>query len=117
MILRTYTDDAVRRKRFVKILTTFNKFVFKLYFTMANFTFNKIIPTRVAKILCQLRKIISKQQRTAADIGFVKKAIYLQVTPTFAKVRGNFKNGSDEWKTGTDFQRHRYKNKHSDKQS
>ena len=53
---------------------------------------------RVADTYHHLKRIKSKVQRKAADIGFVKKAIYLEVTPTFAKVKGQFKSSKDKWK-------------------
>ena len=46
----------------------------------------------------QLKKIKSKLQRKAADIGFVRKALSQEVTPTFAKVKGQFKSINDKWK-------------------
>ena len=52
----------------------------------------------IADTYHKLRKIKSKVQRKAADIGFVKKAINAEVTPTFAKVRGNFASKNDKWK-------------------
>ena len=42
--------------------------------------------------------ITSKVQRRAASIGFVKKALYQEVTPKFALVKGQFKTGRDKWK-------------------
>ena len=50
----------------------------------------------VADTYHQLKNYKSKVQRKAADIGFVKKALHLKVTPTFAKVRGQFKSGKDK---------------------
>ena len=42
--------------------------------------------------------ITSKVQRRAASIGFVKKALYQEVTPKFALGKGQFKTGRDKWK-------------------
>ena len=53
---------------------------------------------QVAEPYHQLKKFKSKVQRKAADIGFVKKALHLEVTPTFAKVKGQFKSEKDKWK-------------------
>ena len=53
---------------------------------------------QVAEPYHQLKKFKSKVQRKAADIGFVKKALHLEVTPTFAKVKGQFKSDKDKWK-------------------
>lgn len=52
----------------------------------------------IADTYYQLRKFKSKVQRKAADIGFVRKALALEVTPTFAKVKGQFKSRKDKWK-------------------
>ena len=52
----------------------------------------------VADTYHQLKNYKSKVQRKAADIGFVKKALHLKVTPTFAKVKGQFKSDKDKWK-------------------
>ena len=53
---------------------------------------------QVADTYYQLKHIKSKVQRKAADIGFVMKALRREVTPTFAKVRGNFNTNKDKWK-------------------
>ena len=39
-----------------------------------------------------------KLQKTAASIGFVRYALHNGITPKFAQVRGNFRNGTDKKK-------------------
>ena len=53
---------------------------------------------RVAITYYNLKKIKSKVQRKAADIGFVKKVIHLEITPKFARVKGNFASPKDKWR-------------------
>ena len=65
---------------------------------MANLctTYNK--RRHIADKFYHFKKIKSKVQRKAADIGFVRKALSNEVTPTFAKVKGQFKTTRDKWK-------------------
>ena len=65
---------------------------------MPNLSKYKLIPRRVAVDFNNLISITSKVQRRAASIGFVKKALYQEVTPKFALVKGQFKTGRDKWK-------------------
>ena len=59
---------------------------------MANLNYIKRLPRRIASHCFDYRAITSKVQRTASSIGFIKKALHNGVTPTFAKVIGNFMN-------------------------
>ena len=59
---------------------------------MANAYIIHKLPRRIAKHYFPLRNTISKIQKTSASIGFVKKALYNNVTPTFAKISGCFAN-------------------------
>ena len=63
-----------------------------------NLSKHKFIPRRVAVDFNNLISITSKVQRRAASIGFVKKALYQEVTPKFALVKGQFKTGRGKWK-------------------
>ena len=65
---------------------------------MAKISFINIHRRLIADTYFNLKKIKSKVQRKAADIGFVKKAIYAKVVPTFAKVKGQFDLPNDKWK-------------------
>ena len=53
---------------------------------------NHILPPGIATTYSKLQYFTSKLHRTASSIGFIKKALWLRVTPTFAKVKGNFAN-------------------------
>ena len=65
---------------------------------MANLYNTNIRRRQIADTFYHLKKIKSKLQRKAADIGFVTKALAYEVTPTFAKVKGQFKSIKDRWK-------------------
>ena len=69
---------------------------------MANFSFINNLPRRIAKLYQGLFSISSKMQRSAQSIGFIKKAIYNEVTPTFAKLKGQFINDKDRKKAEKD---------------
>ena len=62
-------------------------------------------PTRIAVIydmlyvIQDLRYVMSKLHRSAASIGFTKKALFNEITPKFAQVRGNFINKNDKYKS------------------
>ena len=56
-------------------------------------------PTRIAVIYKDLRYVMSKLHRSAASIGFTKKALFNEITPKFAQVRGNFINKNDKYKS------------------
>ena len=47
---------------------------------------------------CKLKSLSSKIQRMSSSIGFIYKAIYHEVIPTFAKVKGQFVNMKDKYK-------------------
>ena len=61
---------------------------------MANMYIIQKLPRRIANKYFILRNTISKIQKTAASIGFIKKSLHCNVTPTFAKITGNFINKS-----------------------
>ena len=64
---------------------------------MAN-SFNNHLPRRVAVCYWKLKSITAKIYKTASTIGLIKKSIFHEVTPTFAKVNGQFINKKDKWK-------------------
>ena len=66
------------------------------YETYSNLSKHKFIPRRVAVDFNNLISITSKVQRRTASIGFVKKALYQEVTPKLALVKGQFKTGRDK---------------------
>ena len=41
-----------------------------------------------------MEKILSKLHKSSSSRAFIKKALYQNVTPTFAKVKGQFLNGN-----------------------
>ena len=53
---------------------------------MANLFTNKKLPKRIAVIYKDLRNVTSKLHRTAGSIGFIKKALYHDIIPKFARV-------------------------------
>ena len=66
---------------------------------MANLFTNKKLPKRIAVIYKDLRNVTSKLHRTAGSIDFIKKALYHDVIPKFARVNGNFINKNDQYKS------------------
>ena len=46
----------------------------------------------------QLKSLSSKIQRTSSSISFICKAIFQEVIPIFAKVKGQFANKKDKYK-------------------
>ena len=55
---------------------------------MAIIYYNNNLTRHVANKFHHLKKIKSKIQRKAIDVGFIKKTIMDEVTPTFPKVKG-----------------------------
>lgn len=66
---------------------------------MANLFTNKKLPKRIAVIYKDLRNVTSKLHRTAGSIGFIRKALYHEVIPKFARVNGNFINKNEQYKS------------------
>ena len=63
---------------------------------MADISFMKLLPRQIAKHYIRLKSVTSKIQRTTSSIAFIQKALYYEVTPTFAKVKGQFINLKDQ---------------------
>ena len=59
---------------------------------MANLLVYNILYKRVAINYNKLRKVISKLHKTSSSIAFIKEALYNNITPTFAKIKGQFLN-------------------------
>ena len=66
---------------------------------MANFFTNKKLPKRIAVIYKDLRNVTSKLHRTAESISFIKRALYHEIIPKFARVNANFINKQDQYKS------------------
>ena len=66
---------------------------------MANFFTNKKLPKRIAVIYKDVRNVTSKLHRTAESIGFIKKVLYHEIIPKFARVNANFINKKDQYKS------------------
>ena len=80
-----------------------NKYFYLIYlvyfiilFIIWNLSKLKFIPRRVVVDFNNLIRVTSKVQKRAASIGFVKKALYQEVTPKFALVKGQFKTEREE---------------------
>ena len=63
---------------------------------IANLFTNKKLLKCIAVIYKGLRNVTSKLYRTAKSIGFIKKALYHVIIPTFAQVNDNFINKSEK---------------------
>ena len=46
-----------------------------------------------------MKSLTSKLQRTASSIAFIEQSLFYGVIPTFAKVKGQFLNERDRWKS------------------
>ena len=62
---------------------------------MANLSIINILPNRVVDIYIKLKSITSKLLNTSASIAFIKKALFVDVIPKFAMVKGQFINETD----------------------
>ena len=70
-------------------------FLYYSYLIMANL-FSKHLPACVAEKYYTTKKLTSKLQRTAANIGFINKAIHNQVILKFDEIKGQFLNNNDK---------------------
>ena len=66
---------------------------------MANLLIINILPNRVADIYIKLKSITSKLHNTSASIASIKKALFVDVIPKFAIVKGQFINQADSLTT------------------
>ena len=63
---------------------------------MANLLNGFINTNGIADIYNKFIKVTSKLHKTSSSIGFIKKALHHNVTPTFAKIRGQFVHNKDQ---------------------
>ena len=54
---------------------------------MPNLFIIDIICTRVAANYNKMRKLILKLRKSSSSVGFIKKSLFNNITPTFAKVK------------------------------
>ena len=57
--------------------------------TMAYPVFNNLLPIHITGDYLELKSLSRKIQRTSSSIGFINQALFHQITPTFAKVKGH----------------------------
>ncbi|XP_066926368.1 uncharacterized protein [Clytia hemisphaerica] len=57
-----------------------------------------VLPQRIATLVSSLKSTTSRLQRIAASIAFIDQALFVNVIPTFARVKGNFLNDKDQKK-------------------
>ena len=62
---------------------------------ITNLSITKILPNSVANIYIKFKSITSKLYNTSASIAFIKKALFVNVIPKFATVKGKFINETD----------------------
>ena len=62
------------------------------------YKFNNTSPGSIAITLKELKSTTSKLQKTISNIGFIEYALYHQLTPKFANVKGQFLHAVDKWK-------------------
>ena len=61
---------------------------------MANLFICHILYNRVTKYFNKIKKTQSKLHKSSSSTAFINKALYKNVTPTFAKVKWQFLNGN-----------------------
>ena len=71
--------------------------VLSLILTMANLVFINLLPRHIAEDCFKLESLSSKIQRTSSSIGFINQALFYQITPTIAKVKGHFGSLKDKY--------------------
>ena len=65
---------------------------------MSNFSIIKYLPRSIAVKKKDLSNFTSKIYKTAGSIGFIKKALYHEVTPKFVQVQANFNKKNNKYK-------------------
>ena len=68
---------------------------------MASYYLIRNLPRHIVVEYYKLKSFASKTQRTSSSIGFTYKAIYHDVIPIFAKVKGQFLNMKEKYKAET----------------
>ena len=61
---------------------------------MANLLIICILSNHVTANYDKMRKIILKLHKLSSSVGFIKKSLFSNITPTFTKVQGQFKNNN-----------------------
>ena len=56
---------------------------------MANIFIN-LLPRRFLEKYCKIKKLTKQLHKKASTVGFIKKSLYKNVIPTFAKVKRTF---------------------------
>ena len=64
---------------------------------MAHPVFMNLLPRHIVENYFKLTSSSSKIQRTSSSIGFLNQALFDQITPTFAKVKGHFDSLKDKY--------------------
>ena len=70
-------------------------FLYYPYLIIANL-FTKHLLTLVSEKYYTIKKVTSKLQQTATNLGFINKAIHNQVVPKFVEVKGQFLKNNDK---------------------
>ena len=58
-----------------------------------------ILPRRYTTLFNKLKLLTSKLKRTASSIVSIEQSLFHGVIPTFVKVKGQFLNERDRWKS------------------
>ena len=61
------------------------------------------VPKHIADDYYKLKSTSSEMQRAASSIGLIQQALFHQVTPTFAKVKGQFLRNKDKYNSEKQF--------------
>ena len=64
---------------------------------MAYTVFMNLLRRHIAEDYFKLKSLSSKIQRASSSIGFINQALFHQITPTFAKVKGHFGSLKDKY--------------------
>ena len=82
-----------------------NKYILNFYSlsflcrpSMASYYLIRKLPRHITIEYYKLKWLSSKIQRTSSSVGFIHKAIYHEIIPTFAKVNGQFVYIKDKYK-------------------
>ena len=58
-----------------------------------------VLPRRYTTLFKKLKSLTSTLQRTASSIAFIKQSLFHRVIPMFSKVKGQFSNERDRWRS------------------
>ena len=82
------TDDGIKSEKLL-LNIIFKPLVFDLPIIPI---ICNILYGRVATYYNKLKKTISKLHKSSSSVAFIKKALHNNITPTFAKIKGQFLN-------------------------